>query len=171
MASAMFNSFEHLPQARVCSAVDLPKDLFGPQESGKPLDETIQPFAKASTPSILIFGWDFILLRTRELMLSRRGYVVRTAMRLEEVERNLAEASFELMIFCHSIGEEECARALQLAESQPHLRCLILISGSSGSFSPMPGEMLNIFEGPEKLVSTVDRILSTASTSSSQTPH
>jgi CheY-like chemotaxis protein len=125
----------------------------------EPAQRLAEPLREVSASTILMFGWDPILLRTRQMLLSRHGYVVWTAMHLGEVERLLSEKPIQLLILCYSVDEYECARALELARSRPPIQSLLLISGDYASGVPRPDGVLNIFEGPAKLVSTVAKLL------------
>jgi len=63
--------------------------------------------AAASVPTILSLSRDRDLLLTRELILSRAGYHVRSICKLEEAIRECAHTKFDLVIIGHSLLDEE----------------------------------------------------------------
>lgn len=150
--------------ARPCIARKPTESVFPPQSSHSPISSptsspAIVPLPEPSAygPCILIFGCDRTLLETRKWILARHGHVTSIATELAEVERALAENPVRLLILCYSLNALECARALALIRSRPAVRSLQLINGIP-EYDPS-GEVLNVFDGPEKLLSTVDRLL------------
>jgi hypothetical protein len=107
--------------------------------------------------SILIFGLDHTLLQTRHWILSRHGYATQVATDLSEVERGLAEDSIRLLILCYTLNEHQCDRALALGHSCPGTQILLLAHGNCTGDGA--SEVLNVFEGPEELLSAVDKLM------------
>ena len=109
--------------------------------------------------SILMYGRDSDLLKTRRWVLEACGYHVWTEDDLTEIPPSLAALSFDLLIICHSVPAEDCEIILELATLHwPAIKTLILRAGVSGCHTQFLSNVFEIAEGPAKLVSTVNKI-------------
>ena len=73
------------------------------------------------------------------------------------MEWKLAENPIRLLILCYTLGEQQCDRALGLSRFCPGMKSLLLAHGNCTEDGA--SEVLNIFDGPAKLLSTVDKLL------------
>jgi hypothetical protein len=113
-----------------------------------------------SPPSILLYGHDLALLETRRLVLLRTGCSVWTASNLAAMEKTCASLPITLLVLCHTLSQQECERALELARR--HRRELKSMVVTAGTYSPACSteEMaLDLFAGPAMLVATVRGLL------------
>ena len=114
--------------------------------------------------SILIYGRDAVLLETRRMILEGSGYSVTIALDLNVVQQTIHLQRIDLLLLCHSLSMDECARAIALSASNPLMKNLILIAGDNGCRSQMASQVLDAMEGPARLVSTVKAIADSATT-------
>lgn len=109
---------------------------------------------------LLTFGRDAQLLETRALVLEKAGYRVQQTTSLPEMERALTQATFNLVILCHSISGVECSSALSTIHRQtPPPPCLVLTTGQSACADSLSENLLNPMEGPAKLIAKVKHLL------------
>ena len=105
--------------------------------------------------SILMYGRDRELLRTRTWVLETRGYHVVTASHLSDIPRIRDTEAFNLLILCHSVMESECEFVRIVAVSRwPSIVSLVLHAGSSGC-SDLSDTIFNVGDGPARLLLTV----------------
>ncbi len=111
------------------------------------------------SPSILMYGTDPHLLRSRQAVLVSGSYRVCTASDLPGVALALKSASYDLFILCHSLSRQECEQALVLTFAQwPTLKTLVLNAGMVGCQSYGDAEAFDIMRGPASLLTTVDHL-------------
>jgi DNA-binding NtrC family response regulator len=111
--------------------------------------------------SILVYGSDPQLLKTRRWILERADYRVSTAMELDDIVQLFSVEQVSLLILCHTLSTEECGRALALAHSKrPPIQTLALTAGQSGCRLGSSDEVIDAMEGPVKLLNTVTRLAS-----------
>jgi hypothetical protein len=128
-------------------------------QSGEPSVAKPLPGAARDKPSILIFGRDLTLLQTRQLILSRHGYVTLVATDLSGVERSLRENPIRLLILCYTLDALESARSLELARERPATQSLLLVHGESDFVDDGSPHVADVLKGPGKLLSSVDELL------------
>jgi DNA-binding response OmpR family regulator len=110
--------------------------------------------------TILAFGHDTTLLRTRELILRHDGFDVVTATERSEASRLLAEQPVDLLILCHTLREQERESILSLAHaSQRHLKTLVLVT-TDYAFTSCQDATLCTFDGPPTLLAAVHQLTS-----------
>ena len=119
---------------------------------------------------ILIYGRDPQLLETRRMVLERTGYTVLTTNALAEIDHTAALHRIDLCILCYSLSMEECGRALALVHSRcPLVKSLVLTSGASGcSSTHLLDQVFDAMEGPAKLISTVNQLVTTPGSTHTQ---
>jgi DNA-binding response OmpR family regulator len=110
--------------------------------------------------SVLVFGRDDQLVHTRCLILEKAGFRVRTAASLPDLRQLLAEPSMDVMLLCHTLSPQECDEALNLTHQRwPLMQTIALSSGSSDCGSDAADAVIEVREGPAKLINTVRRHL------------
>jgi DNA-binding NtrC family response regulator len=110
--------------------------------------------------SVLVFGRDHQLVHTRSLILEKAGFRVRTASSLPDIQQLLSEPTMDVMLLCHSLSIQECADALTIThERWPRIQTIALVSGSSDCGSKSVDTVIEVTEGPAKLISAVRKHL------------
>jgi DNA-binding response OmpR family regulator len=109
--------------------------------------------------SILVLSADVMLLDSRSRVLESAGFPVIRAMSLEDMERELKEKRFALLLLCHSLTQHDCQRATALAhEIDPSITAVVL-AASCGPYIESTDAIVHQMSGPQKLVETVRTIL------------
>jgi hypothetical protein len=98
--------------------------------------------------SILLFGRNVRLLKTRQTVLESLGYRVYRACDLSTAKHMLLEKQIDLLVLCHSLSMEERGRALALTYRWPMIRSLILTAGDDGCPDNLITEVIDAFDGP-----------------------
>jgi DNA-binding NtrC family response regulator len=114
--------------------------------------------------SILMYGRNPSLLEIRARVLRSASYRVKTASCLEDIPQILSEEQIDMVILCHTVSPEDCDRVLALTALSPQTDSLVLTSGSRGCHSQF-GFAFDTTDGPAKLVSTIGKLVETASKS------
>ncbi len=101
---------------------------------------------------VLVVSRDPILIETRQLIL-KPYFGVQGAAKIQEAERLVLRNQFELIILCHTLGEEECSRFLTLVQSLDPCPKILALSANGGACVPLGIEQLWITDaGPGPLV-------------------
>lgn len=116
----------------------------------------MEPTAHDSATSILLFGLDKSLVKTRTWVLEKAGFHVRPALSVAELCRITAETPVKLFLLCDSLEPEARAYALSHIRFRcPSARCLIVLPfGCTTEIEPTE-EVLSGIEGPAKLVEVI----------------
>jgi hypothetical protein len=78
-----------------------------------------------------------------------------------DIERITSINQISLIIICHSVSMEDCGHVLNFASTRlPAIESLILVTHASNWPVGMRGEVMHIMDGPKKLLSTVERLVS-----------
>lgn len=113
-------------------------------------------------PNILLFGVDPQLMETRRMVLVKAGFRVHTALRMAEFERAGDQASPDVVVLCHTLSEEDCVVALDIAERQwPAARRLVLVAGNQSIPERARKYAWEAAEGPARLVAQVGQLART----------
>ena len=91
---------------------------------------------------ILSAGRDLNLLKKRNAALIAAGYTVVTAMNSPEVVNKLFAGDFDLVVLCHTIGEQQQQRLAHIIKDYtPSTPVIILSQGEERNFDtdPNPG--------------------------------
>ena len=116
--------------------------------------------ASHTSVCILVYGSDPLLLDTRTMVLEKAGYAVFIAREASDVERIVLSQKISLIVLCHTLSSEKCEAALELAESRrPAMRSLVLTAGTTPCSERSHDAILSAFDGPRKLVETVEKLL------------
>ena len=108
----------------------------------------------------MVYGRDEVLIRTRIMVLEKAGLVVFAALTPSDLEEILLSQDILLLVLCHTLGSEECEAALLFAEGRrPEMRTLVLTAGTSPCSERSHDAVLSAFDGPRKLVETVNTLL------------
>jgi hypothetical protein len=115
--------------------------------------------------SILLYGLDRSLLRTRGMVLERAGFRVFHARSACELVNYVRHSDLLLVILCHTLEPERRDEALALIEQHcPWAKCLMLASGFS-SIGAERCAVLSSRAGPSGLVEQVGRMVHAAQVS------
>ena len=126
----------------------------------------MEPAAHDPVPSILLFGLDKSLVKTRTCVLEKAGFHVSPALSTAELCRIAEEKPVDLFLLCDSLDAQ--ARAFALL--QTHLRrasarCLVVMPyGCPPEFEPAV-EVFSSIEGPAKLVEVIRTLTASARSS------
>jgi DNA-binding response OmpR family regulator len=112
----------------------------------------------SSLVSILLYGRDLKLLKTRQLVLQTCGYRVFAAGDISSIPPVADSTDVDLVVLCHSLTLEESGRAIARASIRWPAKSLILRVGAESGHSEMISQVFNTLDGPVKFVSTVNRI-------------
>jgi DNA-binding response OmpR family regulator len=109
---------------------------------------------------ILVYGSDELLLGTRTMVLENAGFQVFSAISSDGAESIMKSGEVALVVLCHSLSEQQCEAALDFAKRQrPALNTLVLTASGSPCSERTTGAVLSAFDGPRKLVETVQDLL------------
>jgi hypothetical protein len=108
---------------------------------------------------ILVYGSDQLLLGTRTMVLENAGFQVFSAISSDVAESIMKSGEIGLIVLCHSLSEQKRESALAFANrQQPPLNTLVL-TASVFPCSQQTGAVLSVFNGPRKLLQTVQDLL------------
>ena len=94
------------------------------------------------------------------MVLEKAGYAVFIAREASDVERIVLSQKISLIVLCHTLSSEKCETALELAESRrPAIRSLVLTAGTTPCSERSHDAVLSAFDGPRRLVETVENLL------------
>ena len=118
--------------------------------------------ATAVPVSIVLYGTDEMLLRTRAWLLEGCGYRVRTAGDLAELNRMASEGAVDLLVLCHSMAAEEAGRAAAMVLARrPGARVVVLTSTAAGHANRLLADRIDAGEGPARFVAGIARMAGT----------
>lgn len=114
----------------------------------------------STTPCLLIYGHDAMLLQTRRWLLEGECFRVLSVADLAEVRRLVADEQIDLFVLCHSLSPRESREALTTARAiRPDIKGLfITVDGSSYAEEPQAG-VVSCFGGPKVLLTAVRELL------------
>ena len=116
--------------------------------------------AVPTSVGILVYGSDELLLGTRTMVLENAGFQVFSAIGSDDAKSIMKSGKIGLVVLCHSLSEQQCEAALDFAKrQQPPLETLVLTATGSPCSEHTTGAILNAFDGPRKLVQTVQDLL------------
>jgi hypothetical protein len=94
------------------------------------------------------------------MILASKGYRVIAVSSIVEIEHIDSADQVDLLMLCHTLTMEECGRAIAVVQSRwPKAKSLFVRSGRFGFHKEFEREIFDAMEGPEKLVTTVSRLL------------
>jgi len=115
-----------------------------------------------SPANILAIGRDSGLLEVRALLLRSGGDSVTHAMALDAAKGIINSTHIDLMVLCQTVPNgERMELILYMRAMMPQGKVLVLQRESAGDQYARLAETLDVGEGPQKLLDTVDRILTT----------
>lgn len=124
-----------------------------------------------SQARVLVVSRDEMLLRTREMILGA-FFVVQGAGRFTEARALLMNSSFDLIILCHSLTDNECERLAMLAhERTPQPLILAMNASSRAGIKPWADNQLGVDAGPYGLVKKCAEMLGFALKSKARAAH
>ena len=119
----------------------------------------------STRPFILLFGRDALLVETRRLILNQRGYRTLAVQALSDFYSIPTREPVELLILCHSLDEDSCSEALNIAARRwPDAKSLALPGNVLKPNISARGDAEFESVGPRELVFALDHILRAPST-------
>ena len=113
-----------------------------------------------SATYILVYGRDMALLDTRRLVLESAGFTTKTAGTQSGLAQELAVGQVVLCILCHTLSPEERRSMLEIIHyARPESKVLVLQANKNGYDLTSTDPVVSIFDGPAKLVATVQDIM------------
>lgn len=113
-----------------------------------------------SLATVLSFGYDSLLLKTRAWVVARAGVAVVSVETLAAFKAALSGEHFNLLLLCHSLSWGDCVAAQSLAAScAPSAKTLVLRSGLSTCALPQGVEHVDTARGPDELIARVQSLL------------
>jgi hypothetical protein len=111
---------------------------------------------------VVVYGNDPILLLARRLVLEHVGFTVFTTGHFEEEVELMTAQEPQLLILCQSLHTEETQSALIMArELRPKMKTLVMLEpGTVYDCTSHNGESLRALQGPDALLTVVDRMIS-----------
>jgi DNA-binding response OmpR family regulator len=101
---------------------------------------------------VLVVSRDEMLLRTREMILGA-FFAVRGAGRFSEARALLINNTFDLIVLCHSLTQDECEQLAVIAhELTPRPLILAMSASSRANIKPWADKQLGVDAGPYGLV-------------------
>jgi hypothetical protein len=118
---------------------------------------------------ILLYGNDPALLLTRSLILKHAGSQVFATSDLDREFALMAMMEPDVLVLCQSLNMGERETALILAqELRPQMKILVMLEAGSTDDDVTPnGKALYALDGPQALLTAVDRMLSESKSSES----
>ena len=110
-------------------------------------------------PTILLYGKDENLLKTRSLLLQSTGHRVKQATTYDGLRSILQDVSVNVVVICHTLSEAECLAALDIAAKlRPGIRSLVLTSRHSKCGEQHLATVISDFLNPALLISVATRL-------------
>jgi CheY-like chemotaxis protein len=81
---------------------------------------------------VLSIGSQLAVLDTRELILRSAGYIVVSAISIEEAVRFFQDGDFDLIVLCHTLPTKECERLTSLIRASGSRIPIVSVSGTAG---------------------------------------
>lgn len=120
----------------------------------------------AATPargSVLLYGRDAALLRTRLWILEGAGFQVWAATRRLEVEEILGREHIDLLVLCYTLSIKQCDDALARARMlQPRTKTMMLTEMSFPQLKTGYDGAVNALGHPETMIAAVKRMVNPA---------
>jgi len=108
---------------------------------------------------VVLYGYDALLLSTRELLLQHAGFEVRSTSDHKQLMRLLYEHAPNLLIVCHTIPEPECHAVLMAAHAaRPAPKTLVLTTRFSGPCETGEDSVLTL-DGPQTLLAAARQLV------------
>ncbi len=109
--------------------------------------------------TVLIYGNESILTKTRGLILEKAGYKVFTAESFSDAMLVLVHHQIDICVLCQSLKDEERRGILETAHAlQPEMNCAVLEGAEHGV--PIEGvDLIRGLAGPSVLLNTVGKLL------------
>ena len=118
---------------------------------------------------ILAIGRDSLLLKLREQVLIKLGYLVKTASDLPDFYLQFSQGDYDLVILCHTLSATEAKGIINFARNhRPSARLLGL--------SPVPAETFRLYDAisspdPVALHSCIQDVMTTARSGAASAAH
>lgn len=110
--------------------------------------------------TVLSCGHDPLLLKTRDLILSRDGFRVINATGADHAQRILAGESVSLLLLCHTLSEEEFKSLLTAARAlRPPPGVLALTANTFNSLTPSADAVFDTCDGPGEFLAAVHGLI------------
>ncbi|ADV82834.1 hypothetical protein [Terriglobus saanensis] len=113
---------------------------------------------------IVVFGRNATLMETRLLVLETTGFQGRGISSIADLVHTICMDEADLVLLCHTLSDEDVGSALAIVtDANPHMPILRL------TFSPWAEQLkeetiLNVLDGPYRLLESVKMLLSSPAT-------
>src|SRR5580704_1459880 len=115
---------------------------------------------RAAQISIVMFGHNAHLLKTRGWVLQSIGYRVHTIRRSAELDTIPLAPPASLLLLCHTLSPKECEDAVTRATARwPKIKKLVLLRDSSKKPSDLLGKVQHSLDIPARLLHTVTELV------------
>jgi len=116
--------------------------------------------------SVLLYGRDATLLRTRLWILEGAAFEVWAVTRLLEVDQILSTQRIDLLILCYTLSAKQCEDAVAKARMlQPKTQTMILTEISSVYLKGQHDAVVNALGNPDMLIAAAKRMINPAASS------
>lgn len=113
----------------------------------------------AHSPSILVYGRDASLLRTRGWVLEKAGFQVVQVQTIADIDR-IKAVQPSLVILCHTLSAEQRQCALVTFESLwPGVKKLFMTANIVFGSNDRSTQTVSAFEGPRALIEVARKML------------
>jgi DNA-binding response OmpR family regulator len=118
-----------------------------------------------TSPTILFYGHDELLLMTRRRILEGAGFRAGVTSQVEEFSRLVRELPADLVVLCHSLSRTECVMAGMVARNhRPDVRMLLMVADGffrkrDTAMSEVADDFFTLSLEPENLIAKVRSML------------
>ncbi|MDQ1450917.1 MAG: hypothetical protein QOK38_783 [Acidobacteriaceae bacterium] len=118
-----------------------------------------------TSPTILFYGHDELLLMTRRRILEGAGFRAGVTSQMMEIPRLVRELPADLVVLCHSLSRTECVAAALVAKNhRPDVRMLLMVADGfflerDYAMSEVADDIFTLSLEPENLVAKVRSML------------
>jgi DNA-binding response OmpR family regulator len=118
-----------------------------------------------TSPTILFYGHDELLLMTRRRILEGAGFRAGITSQMMEIPRLVRELPADLVVLCHSLSRTECVAAGLVAKNhRPDVRMLLMVADGfflerDYAMSEVADDIFTLSLEPENLVAKVRSML------------
>lgn len=112
-----------------------------------------------STASVLLYGNDTHLLRTRRWLVESSGLQVFATDQMLALNQIFTEHPIDVLVLCHSLSFEERERAKAIAQAHsPRTKVLVLAVTEAGVRARSSDRMISTADGPKVLLDVVEQL-------------
>ena len=110
--------------------------------------------------SILVYGRDQRLLKTRSWVLEQAGFPVASVTGLADAEQVLQRHPVRVVVLCHTLSAEERLAALIASRRlRPGVQRMVMTADALTIPDEGQEETLSAYDGPRRLITAVQRMV------------